>query len=138
VKIARSILDSDDVRVKLEYLGRVYPDEFGRREAVPLPLQPPPPPPDLSRSIRVTCGGVDVGEYMRLKGELRTIESELKAIDALSDFPMVDASSTAPGETGSSDDHTIQNKSGGERPIVGDGERVIGLTDEADVEADLP
>ena len=31
VKIARSILDSDDVRVKLEYLARVYPDEFGRR-----------------------------------------------------------------------------------------------------------
>jgi hypothetical protein len=44
----------------------------------------------------------------------------------------VDASSTAPGEPGSSDDHTIQNKSGGERPIVGDGERVIGLTDEAE------
>jgi hypothetical protein len=75
---------------------------------------------------------------MRLKGELRTIESELKAIGALPDFPMVDASTTAPGEPGSSDDHTIQNKSGGERPIVGDGERVIGWTDEADAEADLP
>jgi hypothetical protein len=137
VKIARSILDSDDVRVKLEYLARVYPDEFGRREVVPLPLQPPPPPPDLSRSIRVTCGGVDVGEYMRLKGELRTIESELKAIGAFPDFPMVDAGSTAPCEPGSSDDHTIQNKSSGERPVVGDGERVIGWTDEADVEADL-
>ena len=99
VKIAESILNSDDVRVKLEYLARVYPNEFGRREVVPLPLEPPPPPPDLSRSIRVTCGGVDVGEYMRLKGELRTIESELKAIGALPDFPMVDAS-TAPGEPG--------------------------------------
>ena len=51
---------------------------------------------------------------------------------------MGDASSTASGEPGSRDDHTIQNKSGGERPIVGDGERVIGLTDEADVEGDLP
>jgi hypothetical protein len=74
---------------------------------------------------------------MRLKGELRTIESELKAIGALPDFPLVDASSTAPGEPGSSDDHTIQNKSSDECPIVGDGERVIGWTDEADVEADL-
>jgi hypothetical protein len=61
----------------------------------------------LSSSIRITCGGVDVGEYMRLKGELRVIEAELKAIGALPDFPMVDASSTAPGEPGSSDDHTI-------------------------------
>jgi hypothetical protein len=37
------------------------------------------------------------------------IEAELKAIGALPDFPMVDASSTAPGEPGSSDDHTMQD-----------------------------
>jgi hypothetical protein len=89
----------------------------------------PPPPPDLSRSIRVTCGGVDVGEYMRLKGELRTIESELKAIGALPDFPMVDASSTAPE---SNDGYAAQNKSGTHQPVVGAGGHVIGWTDEQD------
>jgi hypothetical protein len=137
-RIVHSLLDEKDWRARLELLARVFPDEYGRREPVPPPPAPPPPPPDLSRSIRVTCGGVDVGEYMRLKGELRVIESELKAIGALPDFPVVDASSTAPGEPGSSADHTIQNKSGGERPIVGDGERVVGWTDEAGGEADLP
>jgi hypothetical protein len=137
--IVRSLLDEKDWRPRLELLARVYPDEYGRREIVPLPPQPPPPPPDLSRSIRFTCGGVDVGEYMRLKGELRVIEAELQAIGALPDFPVMhEPASTAPSEPGSSDDHTIQNKSDGGRPIVGDGERVIGWTDEADVEADLP
>jgi len=126
-----------DAKFACWMLERGWPLEYAAFDRRPVP-QPPPSLPDLSSSIRITCGGVDVGEYMRLKGELRTIEAELKAIGALPDFPMVDASSTAPGEPGSSDDHTIQNKSGGERPIVGDGERVIGWTDEADVEADLP
>jgi hypothetical protein len=139
VKTARSILDSDDVRVKLEYLARVYPDEFGRREVVPLPLQPPPPPPDLSRSIRVTCGGVDVGEYMRLKGELKTIEAELKAMGALPDFPVIDEPpSTAPAQPESSDGHATQAEGGGRRPIVGAGGRVIGWTDDPNVEWNLP
>ena len=98
MKIARSILDSDDVRVKLEYLARVYPDEYGRREIVPLPLQPAPPPPDLSRSIRFTCGGVDIGEYMRQKAELRVIEAELKTMGALRDSPVVEAPPNTPHE----------------------------------------
>ena len=117
-------------------LERGWPLEYAAFDRGPIP-QPPPPPPDLSRSIRVTCGGVDVGEYMRLKGELRVIEAELKAIGALPDFPMVDAEQHRSRRTRIKRRHTIQNKSGGERPIVGDCERVIGWTDEAD-EADLP
>jgi hypothetical protein len=66
---------------------------------------------------------------MRLKGELRTIESELKAIGALPDFPMVDASSTAPE---SNDGYAAQNKSGTHQPVVGAGGHVIGWTDEQD------
>src|SRR5262249_41004748 len=40
-KILRSIWDSDDVRVKLEALARIYPAEFGRVDVRPLP-QPEP------------------------------------------------------------------------------------------------
>jgi len=40
-KILRSIWDSDDVRVKLEALSRIYPAEFARTDARPQPQQEP-------------------------------------------------------------------------------------------------
>jgi hypothetical protein len=79
-----------------------------------------------------------VGEYIRLKGELRVIEAELKAIGALPDFPVMhEPASTAPE---SHDGYAAQNKSGTHEPIVGAGGRVIGWTDEdaTDADADLP
>lgn len=97
----RSLLDEKDWRPRLELLARVYPDEYGRREIVPLPPQPAPPPPDLSRSIRFTCRGVDVGDYMRPKSELRVIEAELKAMGVLPDFPEIDAPPNTAPEPGS-------------------------------------
>lgn len=41
-KILRSIWDSDDMRVKLEALARIYPDEFARTDARPQLPQPEP------------------------------------------------------------------------------------------------
>src|SRR5262249_44030675 len=54
VKLAQSILDSDDVRVKLEYLARVYPDEFGRSVERQLPKEPEPERqgPSIEFSVR--------------------------------------------------------------------------------------
>jgi len=99
VKIAQSILDSDDVRVKLEYLARVYPDEFGRREIVPLPPQPPRPPPDLSKSIRFTCHGapdVDLRQFMELKAKLEA--AGIKTDFPIRDQPPAQATPAADGE----------------------------------------
>jgi hypothetical protein len=111
--IVRSLVDERDWRARLELLARVFPDEYGRRETAPLPPQPPQPPSDLSRSIRFTCGDVDLGRYMELRGELQVLEAQLKEIDALADFPMRDAEpGTAPAP---------ESEANGRRPIVGAG-----------------
>jgi len=47
IKILRSIWDSDDVRVKLEALSRIYPDEFARVERP----QPQPEPPEKKINV---------------------------------------------------------------------------------------
>ena len=126
-----------DAKFACWMLERGWPLEYAAFDRRPLP-QPPPSLPDLSSSIRITCGGVDVGEYMRLKGELRVIEAELQAIGALPDFPVMhEPASTAPE---SNDGYAGQNKSGIHQPIVGIGGHVIGWTDEdaTDADADLP
>jgi hypothetical protein len=85
-RIVRSLLDEKDWRARLEVLARVFPDEYGRRDLVPLPPPPPEPPPDLSKSIRVTCYGapdVDLGQFMELKGKL-------EAAGIKTDFPIRD------------------------------------------------
>jgi hypothetical protein len=64
----------------------VFPDEYGRREAVPPPPAPPPPPPDLSKSIRLTCYGapdVDLMQFMEMK-------AKLEAAGIKTDFPVRD------------------------------------------------
>ena len=64
----------------------------------------------MSKSIRFTCGGVDVGEYMRLKAELRVIEAELKAVGALPEFPVIDAPpNTAPEPDGDANPDELGN-----------------------------
>jgi len=80
IRIARSILDSDDARVKLEYLSRVYPAEFGRREVVPLPPQPPPPEPSIRFTVH-RVPDVDVSWFMELK-------AKLAAAGIKTDFPV--------------------------------------------------
>jgi hypothetical protein len=95
-RIVRSLLDEKDWRARLEVLARVFPDEYGRRDLVPLPPPPPEPPPDLSKSIRVTCYGVpdvDLGQFMELKGKL-------EAAGIKTDFPIhnEERASHAPSE----------------------------------------
>ena len=82
------------------------------------------------------CGDVDLSEYMELKGRLRLIETELAAIDALPDFPVINEPPNTVAQSEPPDGHGKQNKSGVQRPIVGAGGRVIGWTDEPEVEAD--
>jgi hypothetical protein len=50
-KILRSIWDSGDVRVKLEALARIYPDEFGRVDVRPLPQ----PEPEKKITVAFVC-----------------------------------------------------------------------------------
>ena len=111
IRIARSILDSDDARVKLEYLSRVYPAEFGRREVVPLPPQPPPPEP----SIRFTVHGVpdvDVSRFMELK-------AKLAAAGIKTDFP-------------------VQLEAEKAEPVVGHDVDVVSLRDNVDLNGSEP
>jgi hypothetical protein len=90
-RIVRSLLDEKDWRARLEVLARVFPDEYGRREPVPLPPAPPPPPPDLSKSIRLTCHGapdVDLMQFMEMK-------AKLEAAGVKTDFPIVESTQPA-------------------------------------------
>ena len=43
-KMVKSIIDSGEPRVLLEYLGRVYPNEYGRSEPRTIVINRPPPP----------------------------------------------------------------------------------------------
>jgi hypothetical protein len=82
------------------------------------------------------CGDVDVSEYMEIKGRLRLIETELAAMGALPDFPVINKTPNTVAQSESPDRHGTHNKSGVHRPIVNAGGRVIGWTDEPEVEAD--
>jgi hypothetical protein len=97
-RIVHSLLDEKDWRARLEVLARVFPDEYGRRDLVPLPPPPPEPPPDLSKSIRVTCYGapdVDLGQFMEMK-------AKLEVAGVKTDFPIVE--STQPAHPSDGDD----------------------------------
>jgi len=47
-RIVRSLLDEKDWRPRLEMLARVFPDEYGRRDIVPLPTEPASPMPPMT------------------------------------------------------------------------------------------
>lgn len=47
-RIVRSLLDEKDWRPRLEMLARVFPDEYGRRDIVPLPTAPASPMPPMT------------------------------------------------------------------------------------------
>jgi hypothetical protein len=87
-RIVRSLLDEKDWRARLEVLARVFPDEYGRREIVPLPVQPPR---DLSKSVRLTCYGapdVDLGEFMEVEATYKEMKAKLQAAGVKTEFPI--------------------------------------------------
>ena len=86
VKLIRSILSGKDERVTLEYLSRVYPNEYGRSEprVVLVERQPPPPPlpvaeapPESRKRVRWLVADRDIFSASQIKyfTELRSASS---------------------------------------------------------------
>jgi hypothetical protein len=75
-KLVKSIIDSGDPRVILEYLGRVYPGEYGRampREVVIVaPPSPPSPvpveqPAETKRTVKFLVPDRDIFDAKQLQ-----------------------------------------------------------------------
>jgi hypothetical protein len=75
IRVVNDLWQCKDPRVKLELLSRIYPNEFGRRDLAPIPVEPQPEPRPAVAFVLADRKSVSFEEAQKIYGDFPVQES---------------------------------------------------------------